>query len=500
MKRLFYVPCVIAAGLLSTQLIATLHVYLSNRSLMETVETIGRHGYLSIPNMQTSAHLGSLTTAMAGGLFFTLSLGSGLSLLTLAGLWLRTRLRTKAKAITWFLCGLWCVGLLAVNSNGLNIFATAYVAIVPLISALFAVFLSPTAETKTSASSFLSPVFVALLLALSWSTVFDKQIFTTVRDHLLLSNPIGEAITNAYYEYTLYPAEAFKALSQKQIRTSTLGSTTESFQRKRMEKGLRIRDYLPVGSGDPADITVEYDGGRKDILLRQNQYTLLRYAEHEFFQDIGKALNAFSKKQDRNGTFRRITLVCLLLGFPLVLFTLVYTTLKMLASMLLAPVLSDIVAGLICLSIGLALLLPVHQGHRAMSTTNDAAKDLESPSAFVRLAALKRACQDRLDIFDEAKKLGIAKSSSIAERYWFARNLVYAKKQGASVELFALANDPVPIVACQALWSIGRRKDSSAIPVIIEQIQTSSHWYVQMYGYRALKEIGWVQPRSPLSF
>ena len=63
--------------------------------------------------------------------------------------------------------------------------------------------------------------------------------------------------------------------------------------------------------------------------------------------------------------------------------------------------------------------------------------------------------------------------------------------------LLALADDPVPIVACQALWALGERKNQAAVPMIINRINTSSHWYIQMYGYRALRTLGWVQPRSP---
>jgi HEAT repeat protein len=62
--------------------------------------------------------------------------------------------------------------------------------------------------------------------------------------------------------------------------------------------------------------------------------------------------------------------------------------------------------------------------------------------------------------------------------------------------LLALADDPSPIVVCQALWALGERKNRAAVPEIISRINTSSHWYIQMYGYRALRTLGWVQPRS----
>jgi HEAT repeat protein len=63
--------------------------------------------------------------------------------------------------------------------------------------------------------------------------------------------------------------------------------------------------------------------------------------------------------------------------------------------------------------------------------------------------------------------------------------------------LLDLADDPVPVVACQALWALGQRKDRQTIPEIVERIDASSHWYIQMYAYRALRTLGWVQPQSP---
>ncbi len=97
----------------------------------------------------------------------------------------------------------------------------------------------------------------------------------------------------------------------------------------------------------------------------------------------------------------------------------------------------------------------------------------------------------------DVKKQGLEKSPHIAERYWLARSLAYAKDPEAHAMLSALADDPAPIVVCQALWAMGERHDQAAVQEIIDRIDTSSHWYIQMYGYRALRTLGWVQPRSP---
>ena len=70
----------------------------------------------------------------------------------------------------------------------------------------------------------------------------------------------------------------------------------------------------------------------------------------------------------------------------------------------------------------------------------------------------------------------------------------------AALVQMTLVDDPVPIVACQALWAMGERNNRAVIPEIIERVNTTPHWYIQMYGYRALRTLGWVQPRSAQLF
>jgi HEAT repeat protein len=143
------------------------------------------------------------------------------------------------------------------------------------------------------------------------------------------------------------------------------------------------------------------------------------------------------------------------------------------------------------------LLVPVYRGHTATTVPANLSMAFSAPSSFTRIAALRQAYEDRRDIAAEVKKEGIENSPHIAERYWLARSLVHTKNPAGHAMLLALADDPVPIVVCQALWALGERNNRAAVPSIINRINTSSHWYIQMYGYRALRTLGWVQPRSP---
>ena len=470
MKHRLYAPAVLFVGLLSAQIVATTHVYLSNIDLLQATEAVMRAGYLAVPNTRVTTHLNSLATAMAGGLLFTLSIGTGLSLITLIGAWLWDRAFRRRWSAAFFYLLIWAAGLFLVNENGWNPAASTYLVVVPLVTGLAAIQLLPARTTLVSPAGVFWPVSAAIILALLWGLMLDRHIFTNIRDHLLLENMAGRAITDAYYAYTLFPAEAFKALDQKQIRTGVLGDTLDRSSWHRLERTFRTHDYLPVPNGFPADLTIDQDTEEKRFFLKNSHKTVLTVTEQELFDNPDKVLSAYSQNQDRNRMFRRLTLVCLLVGFPLVLFTLLFSVLGSLSNLFLTVALSNVIAAIFCIVVGGLLLVPVYQGHTATGTPVDPAIALSASSAVTRIAALRQACENQWDIAIDAKRHGLEKSPHIAERYWLARSLAYAKDPYSHAMLLTLAGDPVPIVACQALWAMGERRNPAVVPEVIERI------------------------------
>ncbi|MDX2454092.1 HEAT repeat domain-containing protein [Desulfosarcina sp.] len=498
MKRRLYAPAVLVVGLLSAQIVATAHVYLSNLDLLQATEAMMRSGYLAVPNARVAKHLDSLATAVAGGLFFTLSIGAGLSLVTLIGAWLWDRAFRRRRTAIFLYLLIWAAGMVLVNSNGWNLAGSAYLVVVPLVTGFTAIHLLPARTTLVSTAGVFWPVSAAIILALMWGLVLDRNMFSNIRDHLLLGNRAGQSITNAYYAYTLFPAEAFKSLEQKQIRTCVLGSSLDRANWTRLERTVRALDYLPVLAGYPADLTIGLHTDQKRFSLENNRQPVLSVPSGELLGSPDKALNAYSSKLDRNRMFRTLTLACLLLGLPLVLFSFLFSVLGVLPNLFLTGAVSDLIAAICCIVVGGILLVPVYQGHTAIVVPANPSIALSAPSPITRIAALRQACEDHRDIAVEVKKQGIENSPHIAERYWLARSLAYTRDPAAHAMLLALVDDPAPIVVCQALWALGERKDQAAVPEIISRINTSPHWYIQMYGYRALRTLGWVQPRSPL--
>ena len=498
MKRQLYALAVLCIGLLSAQIVATAHVYLSNLNLLQATEAVAHSGYLAVPNALVTARLDTLATAMAGGVFFTLSIGSGLSLITLGITWLWDRAfnRRRQEALLFVL--LWIVALYLINSDGFNVVASLYLIVVPLVTFIAAILLLPVRTTLISPTGVLWPISAALILTLIWGLVLDKHLFINIRDHLLLSNRMGEAISSAYYDYTLFPAEAFKSLAQKQIRTCVLKDSLERATSKRLEQTMRTHDYLPVPDGYPADLTIGHDKQAAHFSIGDGDHRAFTVSAQDLLGQPQKVLKRFSDQKDRNRMFRKLTLMCLLIGFPLVLYSAIFSLVVALPSLLFPVKLSGAIATFICIAIGVLLLAPVYQGHTAMQSSQNPITGLASTLYATRIATLRLACDKKQDIATEAAKHGIETSPYIAERYWLARSLSYANGQRAMTMLQHLAGDPSPVVACQALWAMGKRKDQAMIPQIIDRINTTPVWYIQMYAYRALRALGWVQPQSPL--
>ncbi|PID40053.1 MAG: hypothetical protein CR984_05160 [Proteobacteria bacterium] len=498
MKRRFYAPAVLLVGLLCAQAVATVHVYHSNLALQKNTLVIARTGYLAVPNAYVAKGLDQLTIAFAGGLFFTLSIGAGLSVLTLAAVWLWNRVfRRRRRALTAGLLT-WFVLIGAANGNGWNPAASAYLVMVPLATALAAMHLMPARTTLITPAGIFWPVAAILVLAVLWGLVLDNQMFVTIRDHLLLGNRVGIGIARAYYGYTLYPAETFRPIDQRQLRTCGLDKSLDRSSRNRIERISRMNDCLPVPDGAFADMTFSRaDGTPARLALQHKGKTVMRVAAKELFGNPHKVLAAFSERLDRNRNFRKMTLAGLLLGFPLVLFTLAFSLLGALPNLFLPVALADMLTAVICVGLGTLLLVPVYRGHNAAVAADNPGTALSTGSPAIRIQALQAACKQKRDITAAALKHGIDKSAHVAERYWLARSLANARHLQAPSLLMQLAADREPIVACQALWAMGKRGNRGKVPDIMERINTSPHWYVQMYGYRALRSLGWVQPRSP---
>jgi hypothetical protein len=480
-------------GLLIVQIIATVQVYASNNALYASLDLLRGEGYLLVPNELVMEKLKRLGPAFFGGLFFTLTLGAGLSFAGLSFAWIWDRLFRRKKVILWLSILFWCTGIAAVNKDGVSFFGTLYFAVTP--PAVFCLALSGMDKRKEKGFPWkeMVPLLPVFILAALWLPRMEGKIFTEIRDNLLLSSPWGIECAEGYYRYTLYPAYVCKPLDQRQLKTCRI----EGFKNRNillsLEKKLIYHDYLPVSkSVRPVDLAVSPEG--ENCLLFDHQgKTIFRFPLDAFMADSGKILKTVSDRLDRNKFFRAAIYFSLCLASPLMLYFFLFACVRGFLRLHSGVHFATITASVICLVIGLLLLnLSTNRSLSGNTIGSLASSAVEERIRALRHIEMKEEPVERY----EGYRL-LAKSPHSAERYWLVRTLALSRSPETYGVLLSLLDDPSPVVQYSAYDALKRRAGTGTAGEIEKRIPHVMHWYSQLYAYKALRELGWVQQLPP---
>jgi len=480
------------AGLLCTQIIATIQVYCSNAALYRSLEVLKDEGYRIVPNEIVMIGLNDVSPAFFGGLFFTLTLGAGLACAGLACVWLWDRLcvrRTGALALIFLL---WCLGVVFVNREGCTLFGTLYFGMIPPVVFLTALWIMPRGAQGRFSPVELIPLIPLVILAALWVPHMEARTFSDIRDNLLLTTSAGIAIAESYYRYTLYPAHAFKSLDQRLLKTCRL----EGFDTPSIKKSLAGRlvhyDYLPVTDNvHSVDCIVSGSAAAGMVAFSYKGRTVLARPLGKFLAFPGDTLKEYSRRLDRHRFLRAATFSSLLFASPLLLYILIYAVIYALCLVHLRALPASIIASGVCLAVGVIFLgLLLVQGG---AVSEDPRAALSSPLVKERIGALRGT--ERLNaLIDEYRQGGhLPGNSPVAERYWLARALASGRSFETCRMLYSFLDDPNPMVRYVAFNSLGKRGGPDAVGEIERRIPHLEDWYSQLYAYKALRKLGWTQ-------
>jgi len=489
--RFSYAARALFLGMVTAQVIATIHVYLSNVSLHNKIITIKDTGYLAIPNQHIINILSDFGPAFFGGMFFTLSVGAGLSLYSISAMWIWTRLLSSNKIylIPFLLPLAGCI--VKVNLHGFCPVETSYFLVIPAVI-FFTTFKWITRQPEQRVWQKEILHFIPLvMLTILWAIQMESSMFLDIRDNLLLSNSFGRKINDFYYKYTLYPAEAFKSLHQKTLKTCSLDRIKKEPVETLLRNALLRSDYLDVGKDKKVDLKIIEEA---DFLLLKNKGEIIHKTSlKDFLSGNREVLKQFSLKSDRHSFFRKFTLFSLLVGFPIFLYILVFSLFRLVFSLF--PVLNNYstYASILCFIAGIGLLVPFYQMGEKEVNVNNLAKALESENRLERVEALKIINQRQGEIGNYKAYQGLLKSSHVPELYWLVKALGISRKAETYNDLLTFIDNPHLNVVCMALNALGRRGDKSAVKIIVKKIELSDQWYGQWYAYQALRTLGWKQ-------
>jgi hypothetical protein len=479
-------------GLVMTQAIATLHVYVSNAGLYGQMRLIIAAGYRAVPNQHILPQLTNFGTAFCGAVFFTLTIGCFLSLISFSFAWCYSRVFHRSRWMMGSAVGVWLFLLWGVNVKGFAPFESAYVLFVmPGVFAL-SVKLIPETDIGPGLGRMIFLHWIPLiLLAILWTSQPDQRMFSDFRDAMLLSNGPGLKINDFYYAYTLYPAEVFKPLDQKVLKTVYLDNIEDAKLVRGLKNVLMADDYLPLDQKKAVDLIVSMEKGR--LVLKHKNRTVFDVSAADFLNSPWKMLKTFSKQIDGSAFFRRLTFFSLLLGLPVCLYLFLWSVIHYVLSRFIGSNAASALSAALCFLAGLSLLIPFYVSRRAHVEKPDIPRLMASADSRDRVSALKAIYEAKLEIGDYPSYRQMCKSPYILERYWLAMTLRNSTRPDTLTDLMKMADDPHPNVVCKAFYALGRRGDPSTIVFLLEKLNASNHWYAQVYAYGALRELGWQQ-------
>jgi hypothetical protein len=488
-----YPFAVLLLGMIVTQALATVQVHLSNADLYNGLTAIKDAGYLTIPNENVMGSLKSFGPAFCGGLFFTFSIGAGISFFALASAWIWDRFFYRNKYLLYLFLVLWLGCLFALNFHGFKLFVTLYFLMIP--PAVFAATIRSLSHLnkqnrRLNEIIHIIPVIV-LAFFLSWQ--MDSRMFTDFRDVFLLSNPVGSKINNFYYKYTLYPAEVFKSLDQKMLKTCRIENKAKNTSTDTLEQILIRYDYIPIESNFEVDLKVTSAGD--DFIFENRGKPILKISSKKFFANPDRTIKEFAKKSDAYPFFRQITFLSLLVGFPLAVYVIVQGLISFALSLFFSIRASSVIASVMCFILCLIVFFSFHLNRSRDVSAENIATALNSDRWQHRVAALKIIEKKGLEAKQFQAYQRLLTSPHIAERYWIVRTLASSRNPATYRDLLSFLNDTHPNVFSMALYALGKRGNKQAINKIIPIIETSNDWYSQWYAYRALRALGWRQTK-----
>ncbi|MBU2488243.1 MAG: HEAT repeat domain-containing protein [Proteobacteria bacterium] len=477
------------AGMAACQIVAMGWIWWSNQALLTRMKALDAAGYVTVPGPKVFPLLDGLTTPVLGALFYSFTVGTGLGILFSLWAWLAKRMGLGFHLALALAAILEASLLVFVNSRGFTLPGTLLGLLVPLAAFLVSWCLSQRVDARRTLKEALAFFLPVVILAGGWLLHLDRTLFLDLRDSLLLSNPAGNAFNEFYYDYTLYPAESFKALHQKLIKTVREEELSPRDFPRGVARGLAMRDYFPVPEGVPTDLLLRPSG--QGLGLFHGKRKILEKDSREFKTHLEDALEEFSIETDNQEGVRTLTYYTLVFGFPLFLYLTLFAGLEKGVGFFRGPW-RWWLPGTVCMAIGLLALVPVRSlggAHPEMEATDLLASD----SSILITASIKKTMEEGKDICSLDTYESLLTNENTAVRYWTARALRGARCARAFDDLTALARDPHRNVRCKAMESMGHGGNPRAREVLLGILRDSGDWYVQMYAYRALKSLGWTQ-------
>jgi hypothetical protein len=486
----FLPSAALLSGLAVAQIIATFQVYRSDENLYAKLTAVIDAGYLAVPNVNVMPSLETLEPAVCGGIFFTLTVGCGIALLSLVAAWTWDRLFARNRAVLYGLLSAWAGCLIFANVGALDPWLSAYLLFEPPVVFSLAIRRLAGARRQASLKTQLVHVLAFVVLALLWAGQINSELFIDLRDSLLWSNSFGRKVNDFYYAYTLYPAEAFKSLDQKLLKTYSL-EVPRSAGLGSLIRTLVNYDYLKVA--DARRVDIEITGTADKLIFMQHGDIAFRTTIADAADHPQAVVAELSDACDGHARLRQVTFLSLLFAFPAALYIVLHGLIAAAAYPFVKAATAAKIASIGCLLIGAGIFVPFQFSRSSVIGVKEIPAALHSQRWQERVAALRVIQQRGLDVAQYPAYDALGRSPLLAERYWFVRSLAFSRGLKSQADLLRFLDDPELNVRTMAMYALGQRGIRTAVPELLKHLKSSRIWYDQLYAYQALRKLGWKQ-------
>ena len=499
MTRFLFISKILLLGLSIAQVLSTLQVYLSNADYHKFLTSIQQGGYLTVPNEHVFSTLTDLGPAFCGGLFFTLTTGATLTIISSGLAWAWDRLFSRNRIILQLLLLFLLFFLISANIHGFSPLITGHLLFIPILVFRFTLRWLPEEPKNQSYVNLIYPVIpflVFTLILFLWKpALVNTDRFLSIRDYLLLSNAIGRKVNAFYYENSLYATRILRSYGQQLIRTCSLDGVSDPLHRARITHVLLSRDYLPLENAVRPDLRVAQSG--QDLAFYDQEEWVLQSSVRDFFSNPAEPLKQYEMRTARHTFLLGFTMLSVFFIGLLFLSFCVYTPFYLISGLFLKSTPRSIKAGILW-PVAFLLVFLVFRGSNTedLSDPKNLSTAMTSDRLHSRITALKYVLRHRIDIAGYPAYQGMLKSHHIPERYWLAKAMGVSRTSDTRESLHRLLDDPHFNVVCMAMDSLGRRGNRTDIPLILSKIEASHNWYEQWYAYRAIRRLGWKQGKS----
>lgn len=471
-------------GLCTCQLLATVQLYCFSIDLRSRVEDAIGFFPGFIPNNAVLQDACSITGILAGALFFTATLGCGLSLLGLVVSYLiKSTSRFRLPAFLLFIVtGVFC--LFKLNINGFSPFGTAYIIFIPLT--IYQVGKKVSAETGLICPG--NGIWTGAVIIMVFATAVwvqnGNRSFTVVRDRLLLTNTPGVFATQFYYRYSYLAGASIRSFGQNPFGTWVPDSSLKKSGHDGIFALMYQHGYRQVRNPVHADLILGFDG--RNLVLGHAGEPVLAVSPEQFVNLPAHFLKRFNMDADRHQLLRLLSYYSLLIGLPSVFGIFLFSGLRVSAGLFLSDHRAGIIASGIMLIAAACLIYGLSSMPHESISRIGLVKKLSSADGRKRQAAYEALRRQNLDIGRFVGPDKLAASQYIPDRLWLATLLADSQHSERGSVLMRLIDDPILPVSCRAMRSLGQPGVNLGMSNLKQKVNTTTSWYLQECAHQSL--------------